>query len=381
MEMTVRRTAGLAVAAFALLLLARPPRPTGLVYAEVQQRRMSPADRAKSARTATLDSLLMVDYAIWSRRLRDSVERQLVAVPPAGRNRIVLDPRMPASVRSHMTEVYAASRVRMAGGAALPLFVVLDTARSYRLGTTLWIEHAQGGVTSCATLVRVRITNEALADERRRGREIHRVLGGNFPQPKHFGLCGFEAAFGSPSPAMRDWLRAREYQPVASGYDPSQPPRLRPRWFRDNFIPYWNTANNAALALSMRACAAGRVGQCVDAVAPASERPLTGAEEAPSDVRWYGWSWRGSPDVMNTLAAGMGAERFAALWQGEDPPTNAYRRLTGVPIDTLARRVLLGTTSPVPAGASVSLGEAIVLLLVAAMFAGLATLSHPRRRT
>jgi hypothetical protein len=76
----------------------------------------------------------------------------------------------------------------------------------------------------------------------------------------------------------------------------------------------------------------------------------------------------------------MGPQRFAELWRAPDSLPDAYRRLTGVPVDTLAYRVVTQARSAVRAGASVTPGEFLVVLMIAGLLAGLATLSHPRRR-
>ncbi|MFA6165282.1 MAG: hypothetical protein WC700_01575 [Gemmatimonadaceae bacterium] len=384
MELTARRVAGLALAAFVLLVLARPPHPVGLSYQERSDRATSALDRARGARDATRDTLRVVEYSLWSRQVRDSVRRQLAGTPESGRNRAFIDPRLPAATRAHIETVYAASRAKMAAGRmALPLFVVLDTTVNYRLSTTIWVEDVGGPAPACATVLRVRVSREAMRDERRMSRDIQRVVPARFPQPMHFGLCGFEAAFGAPSTDVRRWLQEREYRPVASGYDPTLTPR-GPRYLSDFVVPYFNSENNGAMGLAMRACYAGRSDRCLYAVAPVSDLPVEGQVggivEVVSDWRWYGWGWNGSPELMNTLATSMGAESFGALWRGNASPPDAYRQLTGVPIDTLARRVLVGDAPALRVGASLSLASVITPLLIAAVFAGLATIAHPRRR-
>lgn len=384
MELTVRRTAGLALAAFVLLVLARPPRPTGLPYNEQRDRGMSAVESARHAQDATRDTLRVVDYALWSRQVRDSVRRELARAPQNGRDRAFIDPRVPSATRAHIEAVYAATRARMpAGRMALPVFLVLDTTTNYRLGTTLWIEDAAGPAPACATLLRVRVSREAMRDTRRMVRDIQRVVPARFPQPEHFGLCGFEAAFGAPSAEVRRWLQEREYRPVASGLDPMLKPRA-PRYLRDYAFPYFSASNNSAMGLDLRACYAGRSARCLDAVAPTSKQPVYGSvggiAYVVSDWRWFRWGWYGSPQLMNTLAASMGTESFGAMWRGTASPPDAYKQLTGVPLDTLARRVLVGDAPPLQVGASLSLASVLTPLLIAAVFAGLATIAHARRR-
>lgn len=384
MELTARRVAAIALAAFALILIARPPRPSGPTYYQRRDRGTSPVERARFAHDAARDTLRVVDYALWSTQVRDSVRRQLAATPASGRDRAFIDPRLPAARRAHIETVYAATRARMSGdGMALPLFVVLDTTLNYRLATTIWIDDVGGSTAACATVLRVRVSREAMRDVRRMSRDIQRVVPARFPQPMNFGLCGFEAAFGAPSAEVRRWLHEREYRPVASGYDHSLSPRT-PRYLGDYVNPYFYMGENEVMGLNLRACYAGRSERCLDAVAPVSERTVQGhvgeIVEVVSDWRWYGWGWNGSPDLMNAIATSMGAVSFGALWRGAASPPDAYLKLTGVPMDTLARRVLVGDAPPLRVGAAISLASALGPLLVAAVFAGLATLSHPRRR-
>lgn len=381
MELTVRRTAGLALAAFVLLVLARPPRPIGLPYSEQRDRGESSVESARYAQDATRDTLRVVEYALWSRQVRDSVRRELAGTPESGRNRAFIDPRVPAATRAHIEAVYAATRARMsAGRMALPIFVVLDTTMNYRLGTTLWVEDAAGPSPACATVLRVRVSREALRDTRRMSRDIQRVAPARFPQPEHFGLCGFEAAFGAPSAEVRRWLQEREYRPVANGYDPTLKPRV-PRYLSDYYnLPYFRANADGAMGLDMRACGAARMERCLNAIAPVMARPVSGLDEVSSDWRWYGWGWYGSPQLMNTLATSLGTESFGAMWRGHAAPPEAYQQLTGVPMDTLARRVLVGDAPPLGVGASLSIASVLTPLLIAAVFAGLATIAHPRRR-
>lgn len=385
MELTVRRAAGIVLALFVLLVLARPPHPVGLSYEELIHRATSTLDGARDARDAARDTLRVVEYSLWSRQVGDSVRRELARTPESRRDRAFIDPHVPAATRAHIEAVYAATRARMsASRTALPIFVVLDTTLNYRLGTTLWVEHAADPAPTCATVLRVRVSGVAMRDTRRMLRDIQRVVPARFPQPAHFGLCGFEAAFGAPSSVVRRWLAEREYRAVASGYDPTLTPRTL-RYLSEYVTPYFNSYRNAAMGLEMRACYAGRSQHCLRAVAPLSARPLDEPigwnADVASDWRWYGWGWYGSPELMNTLATSMGAESFGKLWRGNASPPDAYRQLTGVPIDTLARRVLVGDAPPLKVGSSLSLASVITPLLIVAVFAGLATIANPLRRT
>lgn len=376
--MTARRMTGLALAAFALLVVVRPPRPTGLTYDDAL-RQQSAADQVRRTLTATSDTLRMIEKTTWTRALRATAARQLAAMPANTRDRLITDPRLPASMRRHLDAVYAESRSRMPRSTmALPMFVVLDTAQTYRLSAVLWIESAGDAAPTCATVVRVRASDKGMRDARRLMHEVRRTLPPDFPQPRHFGLCGFEAAFGPPSPAVRRWLQERDFRPAVTGYDPSVPTRPSAR-IRDNLIPWYLEADNGAMALTLRACASGRTDQCLAAIAPTYRRIIADLDTPSTELTWNLWGYTASLDAMNALASSLGAERFATLWRADEPPADAYRRIIGVPIDTLAQRVLLGDSPPLRAGASVDLIEALVTVAIALLIVALAAFANPRR--
>lgn len=380
MELTVRRMIGIAVAAFLLLVVARPPRPSGPSYYARALQSLAARERVQQEQTATLDTLRVIEYTIWSSHVRDSVQRVLASLPAERRDAIFVDPLIPASLRRHLTEVYTSSRTRMGPQRmALPMFVLLDTTQSYRLGTTLWIESEPGSFPFCATVLRARVSRDARSDVRTLSRDLVRLVPANFPQPAHFGLCGFEGAFGAPSTATRRWLAAREFLPVGGGYDVRRPSRPV-RYLSDLVFPRYGLQDNGARALDVRACATGRTDKCLGAVAPVAERPQGGPNQVWSDWRWYSWEWRGAPDLMNAIATSVGSESFGNLWRGDEAPDVAYQRVTGVPLDTLARRTLLGGTEPMRAGTTVRPSDFVPVLLMTLVLVALATLPHPRRR-
>jgi len=381
--MTARRMVGVAAGAFALLVLARPPRPTGEGYFKDNPARQTPIERVKRVHDAAVDSLHAVERSIRALHVRDSVVRMLAAIPATARNQVITDARIPASVRRHLQAVYAESRTRMTGSTMpLPVFVALDSVSNYYDDASrMWIEPSQSGIAACALITRVSFSGKTIADERQLGRALYRSLTSGFPQPRHFGLCAFESAYGAPSPAVRAWLRQRQFLPVASGLDPSRAPGSAAfDDYLDAFF-WWSSVDNGALALTVRSCAAGHSAHCVAAVAPVTAgRVRDDSNYVTSPSAWYSWRYRGSRDLMNALAMSLGPQKFGDLWHANESPPDAYRRLTGVPIDTLARRLLMGGAAPIRTGAAPTIGELIAVLLIAAAFAGLATLSHPRNR-
>jgi len=387
MEMTTRRLALLTVGAVTLLFVTRPPRPTGLPYNMRRDQRAS--DRALEAERATRDTLRQVNQAILLRQVRDSVARALSAAPARGLNQLIADPRIAPSLRQHMQQTYAESRRKMGDRTALPLIVSVDSITYFGLVSTMWLDDTVAGTPVCATVVRVHAPHELAADSRELTRAVVRRLGANFPQPRQFALCSFEATFGPPSLAVRRWLAERSYYGIASGYDPALPVARTsryadavgddPRW-----IPWWSDGGeNGERSLVARACILGRIDQCSSALPPPpANRNSLGLDVVTSDwsYRRYWWAWRGSPVLMNALAQSLGPQRFSQLWRADVPPFDSYHKLTGVTADTLARRLLAGENVPSRLGAAPSLSEALAALFVALCVGGLALLSHPRRQ-
>jgi hypothetical protein len=386
MEMTTKRLAGLTVAGFALLVIARPPRPTGTPWdARSQDTRAS--ERVARQRTASLDTLHQLDGAVRARHLRDSVSHAVSSLSPGGRNQLIADPRIPLSLRQHMQQVYADTRRQMGGAWALPIFVVLDTSMSY-FTSSVWIDDLQLGEPLCATVVGIRVGRGELAPGHVPIRTLTRALGANFPQRRHFGLCSFEATFGVPSAVVRQGMREREFVAIGSGFDIALQPRaFINRFYADagimaslNYFPWWDSGENGRRVVALRACGAGRLSWCGDAVAPKAEGGVAKAVEVTTNwTRFSWWGWHGSPDLMNALAQALGPQKFGELWKANATPLESYRRLTGVAADTLSRRLLVGE-APMRLGAMPTLWEAFAAFVVAALFAGLSLLSHPRRR-
>ncbi len=390
MGLTTPRTIGIALGAFALLVVARPPRPVGEVY-DASNRQQTPLSRANSALTATNDTARVLQHAMNARQLQDSVDRWLAHTPPLQRNQIVVDSRLPLTVRQHLQLVYAASRAGMAGDAVtLPVFVVLDSSRDQSEELLQWVESTTAGAPSCVTIARIKTPKDALIRDTRAFTQLaYRVLRATFPQPRHFGLCGFEAAFGQPSRVVRQWLQARELYPSSSGFDLARPARLAVRRQYDQsgldyseqyFMPWWGGDEGISRALNLRSCASGRLLMCIDAAVPRPKTITVAVGDTTVSAPDGRSRWQGSPDVMNALATSLGQQRFAELWRADAPPPASYERLTGVPMDTLARRLLYGDAAPLRAGAAPTLAEILAALVIAAALAGLATLSHPRRR-
>ncbi len=372
--MTVRRAAALAVGAFALIAVAKPPRPVGTVWD-----RYTSADSTKRVLEATGDSLIQLRAVARTVATRASVNRMLAAAPTSMRDGVIADERIAPSLRNHLSTVYAASRAKMPGSSmALPIFVVLDSTGELA-NSIQWLESPSAESPTCATVVQISASLRTLRDGRALATEVHRRLGPQFPQPRDFGLCGFEATFGAPSPVVRQWLRERGWISVRTGLSQALPPRPSSAFFYN----YWGGRFDDGLYwVSFDGCIAGRLEECVDAVAPrllgrTVDMESYSSERGTSRSRWGG---RGSPDLMNALASSLGPQRFAELWRAADAPPDAYRRITGVPMDSLAHRVLVGDRPRRHSGATVSFGELIAVLLVAAAFAGISTLSHPRNR-
>jgi hypothetical protein len=388
MEVIPRRFAGICLGAFVLMALARPPRPTGQFFESYGDR--SRLSATKQAMRVTDDSIFALERSIRARVVRNSAERALSGLPTGDRVQLLADPRIPASLQQHLRQVYADTRAAMPPSAvALPMLVVLDSGSSYSAqASAQWIEPTSLGIAACATIIRISVDGRAFTQLARR---VNRVLGPNFPRAADFGLCGFEAAFGEPSPAMHRWMAARGWSVVRVGYDPAaRAAKSRPMNYGLAFryfdrVPWYayRADDNGARALGFHACRAGKTSFCVVATAPSDEARVDRDGALPGSLLWkseWWWSsWLGTPALMNNVAASIGPQRFAEAWRANDSLPESYRRLTGVPMDTLAHRALTETHPPLRAGASVTFAELVTVLLIAAAFAGLSTLTHPRR--
>jgi hypothetical protein len=231
------------------------------------------------------------------------------------------------------------------------------------------------------------LARDRVAADRQFSTTLVRAFGGSFPQRRDFGLCSFEAAYGAPSPAVRRWLRERAFYPINRGLTVAAPPRPNAFVNEDGlatdpmWITWWRGGENGLRMVALRACAAGRTEFCAEAAAPQPDMPVPNGVDIASNWTqgnsW--WGWRGTPELMNGLAQALGPQKFGELWRADATPFESYRRLTGVAVDTLARRLLVGDR-PIRLGTAPTLREAIAMLLLAALFAALALRPHPRRQ-
>jgi len=376
-EMNARRLAALTLGAFVLMALAKPPRPSGGGWAMDEE--LAPSDLTKRALTSASDSLLQVTALARLGATREEVRQRLAALPPMARNQVIADERISASLRSLWQRTYAATLAAAGQNPpALPVFVVLDTTRE-QASATQWIDTPGPASPGCATVVRMYVNPRLLGDTRAMTRLIHRRLGPAFPQLADLGLCAFKARYGAPAPELNGWLRQRGWRPVVTGLSPWTPAQSGPSQSLDSYYYnfFWDRSDNGALGLQRRACAAGVASPCLDAVAPLSQNRVVVSD----GYIGFRWGWVGAPDLMNQLAVSMGPEKFGELWRAADPLPDAYRRITGVPIDTMARRLLLTSRGgPLHAGATVTIPEVLVVLMITLLLAGISTLGHPRRR-
>ncbi|MHB1312841.1 MAG: hypothetical protein ACYC3L_12565 [Gemmatimonadaceae bacterium] len=376
MEMTPGRLAALTLGAFVLMAVAKPPRPTGGGYGMA-----NPADRpsalTKRALSAASDSLLQTRSLLRLDATRDSVRQKVLSLPAAARNQVIADPRIKPSLRALWQQTYAASLASMGPGVvALPLVVVIDTT-GWTYSSVQWLDTSSPESPSCATVVRLTMSPRVAADARELNfAVVHNRLAANFPQPADLGLCAFVARYGAPSPQMRAWLRDRDWRAVVTGYSPALPVRNTTAQMDFLYDLFWSSYDNSALGLHRRACRAGNDRYCLDAVAPRS------LHRVKVDDGYVGFRYGSvaASDLMNQLAVSMGPAKFEELWRASDPLPVAYLRITGVPVDTLARRLIVGRGDPMRAGATVTAPEALVVLMITLLLAGVSTLAHPRRR-
>ena len=360
MEMTARRLVALTLGAFVLMALAKPPRPSGGGWAIDEE--LTSTDFTKRALESANDSLLQVTTLVRLEVTREEVRQRLAALPPAARNQVIADPRISATLRSLWQRTYAATLAAAGPNApALPVFVVFDTTRK-QYSSTQWLVAPGPDSPGCTTVIRVYVNPRVTNDTKAVTRIMHRRLGPAFPQLADLGLCAFVARYGAVAPPTSAWLRARGWRPVVTGLSPSTPAQPGPSQLVDGYYYlFWDRSDNGALGLQRRACAAGVTSSCLAAVAPLSQNRVVVSD----GYIGFRWAYVGSPDLMNQLAISMRAEKFGELWRASEPIPEAYRRITGVPIDTLARRLLLTSRGgPLHAGATVTIPELLVVLMI-----------------
>jgi hypothetical protein len=388
MEVNLRRTVAFVAIGFAFLVLLMPPRPTGFAY--MSGRKFdTEAQRLDRAMSDVSDTLAVVSGRLWAMQVRDSLARRVAT--KGIEDRVVIDPRVPRALAQHIATVYAMARSRMGNAVRLPLYLVHDSAFGGRFySATSYVDSLPGAPATCATVTGIHLAGYPQGGRRDTTRYLVREFGmSRFPRTRTFGLCSFEASFGPPSATVRRWLRERNSRPIQSGYDPARPLRpiisqdeseyssgLSPRWG-------WDVEMSPGLQLKRRACAAGRLAFCSEVVAPVRATRIAEVADLTNDAGMGWWNWYGgygSTSLMNALAQSLGPAPFAQLWTADATPPESYARLTGVPMDSLARRVMFGERFEFSTGATPRVRDVLWSICVAMLLLGCAAASNPRRR-
>lgn len=386
MELSVRRVAGLVVAVAALLFLFLPPRPTGFPYSR-RSRVVTPAERADSLLREVESEEYSVGAQIWRTTVRAELTRRLAATGVD--DRLTIDERVPRALGAHMQRTYAALRPRLGTAVRTPIFLLADSAWGVPSFDAAFADDSiPSAASACVTVFGMHLEGVPRAGRRDTTAYMLRTYrAAVFPRPTGLGLCAFEAAFGKPSPQVREWLTERELRPIAAGYDPFWPkiPTVGryPDGTLDTVSPYWwDWEALPGLTIERRACAAGRLDHCAAALIPVI--PSKSRERATL-MSWRGrylngFGAFGSPWLMNALARHLGPARFAELWKSDAAPPETFKRLTGAPMDSLLRAVEFGERPHIDVGASVNGVMLLASLLLFAALLGAAMLTNPRKR-
>jgi len=195
------------------------------------------------------------------------------------------------------------------------------------------------------------------------------------------GPCAFIRAFGPPGAAARqilaenpvfalnpDWwrLRGSTGKVMTAG--------VRARSFMSEGNWHWQWTVNE------RACAAGRLPSCRAAMRDTVER-----EQHPSPAEGVisnqqaGWSRWGTRDVIASMVQDYGTTSFARFWRADGTPEDAFRAATGRPIEEFSHRFWTETVGPRYPGPGIPARSALLAIVPALGFVGVAVVLAPRR--
>jgi len=188
------------------------------------------------------------------------------------------------------------------------------------------------------------------------------------------GTCAFHAAFGTPGAGMHEWLletqlaRAVYLTPPASVAEDTAMIKTR---------TYWYTTN-----IPLRGCRAGRQALCdvhfsgTDTLFAGLDRAYfeefatrsTEANGLLRDVVMFDPAMptersRVTHGLLAELASSLGPDRFGTIWRG-DGPTRGFERAEGRPLWEWTQELLLKRVLPDDIGSGLTLGSALLTLLV-----------------
>lgn len=202
------------------------------------------------------------------------------------------------------------------------------------------------------------------------------------------GSCAFHATYGTPGAGMHEWLRETQLKRAAYLTAPASVAEdtamMKTRGYFMANIP-------------LRGCRAGRAVFCdehfsgTDTVFAQLDRPFfdefstisTDVARVHSDVVMYYQAMpsersRITQGLLAELATSLGQDRFGAIWRG-DGPTRGFERAEGRPLSEWTHELMVKRVLPDDIGSGLTLGTALLTLLVAGGVFYLTLRTAPRR--
>ena len=327
---------------------------------------------------------------------RDSVLAVLAKLERADKSsiRVVMDPRLPpAHGLLVQRSVERMRRQLHIDSVAVPtsVVVVLDTASprrdvpTFRRGEMAFeyslAENSVTGRTECVAILAIQSPPLARPGAHRRlAEQLDPARGGE----RLLGPCAFQARFGMPGAQIDAWLRARAYE---LAFDPTweEPERdvgIGGEELRDaarastwEYLQ-WNLSTTA------RACAAGKVDRCEQAMVP---QPGIRPPLPPGAVvrRTLSWDphWGGlATEYLSALVTAMGPERFARFWRSDLAPDAALRAVAGMSLGSWTQQWIGDLSGPLRAGSGIAAREVVSVAILAALCLALTAWGFRRRQ-
>lgn len=290
---------------------------------------------------------------------------------------VVHDSTIPAATRLLLDTITHRHTARY--GAASPdarTVVVFTSDSALGAGRYTLLPEITDGRT-CISVVLLRSGAAGRADHVAASRSAQRLLGGML------GPCAFVRAFGPPGAAARqilaenpvfaldpDWWRRRSRTTRIETTGDT----IRARSFLTDGQWHWQWT------VAERACSAGRLDSCRAALRDTVER-LQHASPARGVISNHqtAWSRWGSTDVLASMVRDYGGDAFARFWRADGIPEEAFRAATGRPIEEFAMRFWRSTIGIDYPGPGIPRGSALLAIITAFGFVGVAVALAPRR--
>ena len=198
------------------------------------------------------------------------------------------------------------------------------------------------------------------------------------------GPCAFQARFGVAGAQIDAWLRSRSYDLAldASWEEPGRDLGPQAAALRDEARAESWRYTQWDLSIPARACAAGEVKGCEDAMTPAhgTRRQLPSGAMVRRSMPWdTHWGARAT-DYLSDLVTAIGPERFARFWRSDLPPDAALRSAAAMPLSGWTQQWIGELAGPARFGPGLAAREILTAVLVAALCLTVAAWGFGRRQ-